>query len=132
MCFNAKKCYILSLKKKINTHYDLNGHTLEQVSSNPYLGLQISEDLKWKEHINNIFNKANSTLGFLRHNLQHCPQDRRKTAYITLVRYIMECGAIIWDPYTTTEINKLKSIQRRGARLQKITAQEKMVASLRC
>ena len=28
----------------------------------------------------------------------------------------MEYGAIIWDPYLTTEIDKLESIQRRGAR----------------
>jgi hypothetical protein len=35
--------------------------TLEQVPSNPYLGVQIQEDLKWKEHINNVTNKASST-----------------------------------------------------------------------
>ena len=104
------------MKKKSHRNYTLNNQVLEQVPSNPYLGLQISEDLKWKEHINNVTKKANSTLGFLRRNLQHCPRECRKTAYIALVRSIMEYGAIIWDPYTKQEITKLESIQRRGAR----------------
>jgi hypothetical protein len=45
MRFNATKCYIMSIKKKTHTFYQLGGHILEQVDSNPYLGLQISEDL---------------------------------------------------------------------------------------
>jgi hypothetical protein len=77
---------------------------LEQVPSNPYIGLQIAEDLKWKEHINNTCTKASSTLRFIWRNLQHCPRESRRTAYIALVRSIMEYGSIIWDPYTKQEI----------------------------
>jgi hypothetical protein len=85
MRFNAKKCYILiSMKKKSHHSYTLNNQILEQVPSNPYLGLQIVEDLKWKEHINNTCKKASSTLGFLRRNLQHCPRECRITAYKSL------------------------------------------------
>jgi hypothetical protein len=47
-------------------------------------------------------------LGFLRRNLQHCPRECRKIAYIALVRSIMEYGAIIWDPYNKNDINKLE------------------------
>jgi hypothetical protein len=111
MRFNAKKCYMLSLRKKIQGSYKLDGHTLEQVPSNPYSGVQIQEDLKWKEHINNVTKKASSTLGFLRRNLQHCSRECRKTAYIALVRSIMEYGAIIWDPYNKNDINKLENLQ---------------------
>ena len=110
-----KKCYMPSLRKKIQGSYKLYGHTLEQVPSNPYLGVQIQEDLKWKEHINNVTKKASFTLGFLRRNLQHCPRECRKTAYIALVQSIMEYGAIIWDPYNKNDINKLENLQRRGA-----------------
>ena len=37
MRFNAKKCYMQSLRKKIQGSYKLDGHSLEQVPSNPYL-----------------------------------------------------------------------------------------------
>jgi hypothetical protein len=52
------KSVILSMKKKKSHHsYTLNNQILEQVPSNPYLGLQIAEDLKWKEDINNTCKK---------------------------------------------------------------------------
>jgi hypothetical protein len=111
MRFNAKKCYILSIKNKSQHFYSLNGHILQQVQNNPYLGLQISEDLKWTTHIANVAKKANSTLGFLRRNLKYCPQECKKTAYISLVRSTMEYGGIIWDPYMETNINRLERIQ---------------------
>ena len=112
-----KSVISLSMKKKSHHSYTLNNQILEQVPSNPYvligLHVQIAEDLKWKEHINNTCKKASSTFGFLRRNLQHCPRECRRTAYIALVRSIMEYGSIIWDQQ---EITKLESIQRRGAR----------------
>ena len=114
-----KSVISLSMKKKSHHSYTLNNQILEQVPSNPYvligLHVQIAEDLKWKEHINNTCKKASSTFGFLRRNLQHCPRECRRTAKIALVRSIMEYGSIIWDPYTKQEITKLESIQRRGA-----------------
>lgn len=73
---------------------------------------QISPDLKWKEHINNISGKASSTLEKSKTVLQRM----QKTTYIALVRSILEYGAIIWDLHTKSDINKLKIIQRSGAR----------------
>ena len=54
-------------------------------------------------------------MGFLRRNLKYCPQECKKTAYISLVRSTMVYGGIIWDPYTDTNINRLERIQRQAA-----------------
>ena len=116
MRFNAKKCYLLSIKQRLSYFYSLNGHILQSVPQNPYLGLNISNDLKWSTHINSICSKASSTLGFLRRNLRHCSTDCRKNAYISLVRSTLEYGAIIWDPHNKADIDRLERIQRRGAR----------------
>lgn len=43
-------------------------HKLDHVEQSPYLGVMISNDLKWTAHIDKICNKANSTRGFLRRN----------------------------------------------------------------
>ena len=112
----AKKCYIFSIRNKSQRMYTLDGHILQQAQNNPYLGLQISEDLKWTTHVTNVAKKANSTLGFFRRNLRFCPKECKKTAYISLVRSTMEYGAIVWDPYTIGDINKLERIQQRAAR----------------
>ena len=73
MCFNASKCYILSIKEKLNFHYSLNSTILKRVTNNPDLGILFSQDLKWGDHIAKICKKANSTVGFLRRNLRNCP-----------------------------------------------------------
>ena len=49
-------------------------------------------------------------------NLQHCPKECRKNAYISLVKSVLEYGATIWDPYQKNDIEKLEKIERRGAR----------------
>ena len=75
--------------------------------------------MKWSTHINKVARKAQSTLGFLRRNLKHCTENCRKTAYISMVRSVMEYGATIWDPYQKGDIMKLERIQRRSIRFIK-------------
>ena len=116
MKFNATKCYILPIKQKSSHFYQLNGTILKEVDTNPYLGLNISKNLTWSNHINGVCKKASSTLGFLRRNLQNCPKQTRLTAYISLVRSLLEYGATIWDPHVKKDIDKLEKIQRQAAR----------------
>ena len=79
-----KKCYILSIRNKLSHFYQLNNAFLQQVTSSPYLGITIAEDLSWSTHISNICKKSNCTLGFLRRNLRNCTQDCKKDGiYIT-------------------------------------------------
>ena len=119
MRFNAKKCYVLSINNKSSRYYQLEKHTLQEVQDNPYLGLQISKDLKWSIHINNMCKKANATLGFLRRNLRNVPETCRKIAYVAPVRSIMEYGATIRNPYLKGDIDKLERIQNRAIRFAK-------------
>ena len=119
MRFNAKRCYILSVRQKSSHFYQLDGEILQQVDSNPYLGLTISEDLQWKTHITNITKKANSSLGFLRHNLKYCSEDCKRLAYIALVRSILEYGVVVWDSYQSRDIIAVGKVQRQAARFIK-------------
>ena len=116
MRFNASKCYILSLQSKSNFFYNLCNTILKTVPTNPYLGILLSEDMKWSAHIDKISKKANTTLGFLRRNLFRCPHACKKNAYISLIRSVLEYGAVLWDPYMKKDIDKLERIQRAAAR----------------
>ena len=69
MRFNVSKCYVVSIHRNHNPltyTYTLDNHFLEKVNNNPYLGVLISDDLKWATHINKICNRATSTRGFIR------------------------------------------------------------------
>ena len=116
MSFNARKCYIMSIKNKAPYFYKLKDHILETVTSIPYLGVTISDDLKWNQHVGSITKKASSTLGFMRRNLRSCPKECRKAAYFSLVRSKLEYAATVWDPYYQQDIDRLENIQRRAAR----------------
>ena len=122
MRFNATKCYIMSIHRNQNpfTHfYELNNHILSQVNDNPYLGVMISANMKWSTHIEKIYKKANSTLGFIRRNLKNCNIRFKETAYISLVRSVLDYSSTVWDPFLQKDIDRLESVQRSAARFVK-------------
>ena len=52
MKFKAAKCYMVSTNKGgVPYFYELNNHILQYVTSNPYLGVLISEYLTFETHI---------------------------------------------------------------------------------
>ena len=119
MHFNPIKCYVMRysrVKTPIGTPYTLCNHVLEVHTTNPYLGVLLSDDGKWGPHINAICNKANSTLGFLRRNLYNCPQQLKDTAYKALVRSKLEYASSVWSPHLAKDIKLLERIQHRAAR----------------
>ena len=119
MRFNAQKCYILSIRNKSSFFYQLNDHILQSVPSNPYLGVLLHENLSFSDHINKIAKRASSSLGMIRRNLQFCPLECRKAAYVSLVRSLMEYSSVVWDPHLQKDIDKLEAVQRRAARFIK-------------
>ena len=116
MRFNVQKCYVLSTKPRSHFYYSLGGTILKHLEQNPYLGIQISADLKWSTHMTDLGKKAGSTLGFLRRNLRNCPQECRRLAYVALVRSTLEYGEVVWDHYLKQDTEKLERIQRQAAR----------------
>jgi len=119
MKFNPSKCYILSTCKgnKLNPYlYSLCGCVLSNVQNSTYLGVTISENLQWNNHISAISAKACKILGFLRRNLKGCPRDLKQLAYFSLIRSKLEYASAIWDPHLEKDKDILNRTQRRGAR----------------
>ena len=119
MAFHPDKCNVLTITRKrrpIVREYNLHGHILEAVKSAKYLGCTISADLKWNEHIKNICNKANKTIGFLKRNLNINNNKIKETAYKSLVRPTVEYASSVWDPYHQNNKHRLEMVQRRAAR----------------
>ena len=122
MKFNPSKCSVLRVKRpraeEIASDYQLKRVTLGKVSSTPYLGVSISENLEWGGggQISKIVSKMNSTLGFLRRNLKGCPSKLRDIAYFSMVLSLLEYSCLVWDPYRQGDVDKLNKIQRAAAR----------------
>ena len=78
--------------------------------------MNLSHDLLWNDHVNEITAKTNKTLHFLRRNLRICSAKSKERAYKALVRPIVEYSAIVWDPCVAKNIKQVEMIQRRAAR----------------
>ena len=115
-----KKCHVVwvthARSHKITFDYKLGKNTLTALHSHGYLGVELSEDLKWNTHINHTVSKANRTLGVIRRNLKQCPRDIKAKAYSSIVGPKLEYAASVWDPYSDSNISALEAVQRRAAR----------------
>ena len=100
----------------MQTRYSLYNQELSVVPSTKYLGVTISQDLSWNNHISQVCSKANKTLGFVRRNLKINSPAIKAQAYKALVRPQMEYAATVWDPYTQKNKHQLEMVQRRAAR----------------
>ena len=62
MRFQPVKCNIMQITRKrttkINSSYNLEGTVLDNVEKIKYLGITITNDLKWKTHVSNICTKV--------------------------------------------------------------------------
>ena len=94
----------------IQHNYTLLGHEIAIKDRHVYLGVEIDNNLKWSSHMQTISNKPTKVLNFIKRNLYNCPADTKTTAYLTLVRSIMEYAAPVWGPFNTY------MLQRRAAR----------------
>ena len=96
--------------------YSLHNQTLENVLLAKYLGITISDNMDWGQHISVISSKATKTLGFLRRKLAFAPKSTKEVAYKTLVRPKLENAAPILSPYSKFQINQVEKVQRTAAR----------------
>ena len=120
MKFDVAKCHSLSvtkhpLPKQIIHDYALHNPVLENVPSAKYLGITVTDDLDWSQHINNVTSKATKTLGFIRRNLTLATKETKVAAYKALVRPQLEYAEPIWNSHHRTEINIIEKVQRTVA-----------------
>ena len=69
MKFNVAKCHSMRMTghppdKHLQFDYTLHQQRLEQVQSAKYLGITISDDFDWDQHISEISSKATKTAQF--------------------------------------------------------------------
>ena len=109
--------------------YDANNKEMDQKDScfiysggngpqkcQKYLGVTITNDLRWNTYVSNICTKTNWTLGFLSRNLYACPQEVKEAAYKGLMRPVLEYSGSVWDPSVVGLQNELKKVPNRAAR----------------
>ncbi len=121
MKFNPSKCVTMSISTRGTSKHTYNfcGKDLESVDSNPYLGIEISNNFSWNNQTQISAKKARQVLGVIRRNLWFCNEEVKTTAYKALVRPIMEYASAAWDPHTKVNSDTLNRVQKQAARFCK-------------
>ena len=86
-----------SVRKNVNyPTLSINGINIERVADFNFLGIQLSEDLKWSKHHNNISLKLTKTVGVLNRLKYDYPLAILKTLYNTLFLPHLNYGILLW------------------------------------
>ena len=110
------KSFNTSKRETLTSNYSLHGQTLETTSTNKYLGINISSDLSWSNHVEDVAARGNRTMGFLRRNFRECTPKVKTATYTTLVRPTLEYASAVWDPYKQKDAQLIEKVQRGAAR----------------
>ena len=116
MQLNINKCAILRCTRSsspILFDYIIDGKVISSTDQHTYLGITLHETMQWSHHIDIVCNKASKAL---RRILSECSTEVKSTAYLTLVRPIMEYATCVWYLYQKYLTNNTEKIQRRASR----------------
>jgi len=119
MALNADKCKTMRLTRRNNADkpsYSIHGKPLGVVQNYKYLGIMISSDLNWGDHVKFIASRASRLLGFIRRLVRCNDPQILINLFSTLCRPILEYGIPAWLPYQTGHCDTLEKIQKRLAR----------------
>ena len=92
---NKYKLSQKSLDYSKHMRYKQHDHALAKVTSAKYLGVPITEDLKWDSHINDTCSKPKRVLCFLRRFLNTKSVAIYQQSEFTLVRPLVEYASTV-------------------------------------
>ncbi|KAJ4441903.1 hypothetical protein ANN_11763 [Periplaneta americana] len=94
--------------------------TENEMKINVSKSIYLSNKLGWEEQVTNTTRKAWKALHFSMRILKKSNRKSKELAYKTLVRPIMECGAVGWGPYRQNQIDSIEKVQRKAAKYVKM------------
>ena len=100
-------------KSKERYTLDPNGEILKSVRNIKDLGIKISYDLSWSNHIHEVVNKGNKVLGVIKRVLWSNSVSEFSLLFKSLVRPILDYAAPMWCPFLLKDIVLLEKVQRR-------------------
>jgi hypothetical protein len=122
LTFSPNKCKCMSFcysknKQIINYTYVMDGTDIQKVNQFTDLGLVVTNNLSWDNHINTCIKKANQRLGFVKRTIGYsCSVEVKLMSYKSLIRPIVEYCSILWSGGTKKQLLKVESLQRRASK----------------
>lgn len=128
--FNPSKSesVIFSRKRNKPNHPNvfMDQEPIEEVNSHKHLGIFLSSDCTWHEHLKYIKSKAWTRINVMRKLKFKLDRKSLQVIYFTFIRPILEYADVVWNNCTQYEVNELEKIQIEAARI--VTGATKLVS----
>ena len=102
---------------KSNHQYYLSNAMLKCVDSYEDLGVIMSRDLSWSNHVDASVNKVNKVLGLLKRTVGSKNRDIFSVLYRSLVRRLLEYASPVWSPFLVKKNWPLKAYNKEHQEL---------------
>ena len=90
----------------------VEGVPLAYVNSVKYLGILITSNLSWSQHISNLHLKVRRLIGMLyRKFYKNAETNTLLQLYISFIRPHLEYCSAVWDPYLIKDMETLEKTQ---------------------
>lgn len=119
MNLNIEKCNHLRFTRKsaiTQESYKIKDTIITSVTEYKYLGVYLTQSLKWIKHVEYIITKASRMLYFIRRNFKDASTEVKETLYFMHVRSILDYACVVWDPHQEYLIERLEKLQNQAAR----------------
>ena len=117
---NPNKTKSLLITRKDNPNWPnvvFNNVIIEDEPSHTHLGITLSSNGGWRDHVNKIYQKAAYRLNLMRMLKHDIDRNSLTRFFISDIRPILEYGDIIWDNLNKNKSELLESIQLDAARI---------------
>ena len=106
------------LRKLNSPSVSVLDNQLDSVGSFKYLGVVLSSNFTWTEHVEHVISKVNQRLGLLRRIKHLLPYNARLLYYNSLVLPILDYADLVWgDKDNAVLMNNLQVLQNKAAKL---------------
>ena len=123
MILNEKKSKLMifnfSEKYQFGTRLELNGQNLDVVQKAKFLGVIITNDLKWDANTESLVKRANKRMELLRKVSSFgTSKDEKRNIYILFIRSILEQSCVVWhSSLTKANEEDLERVQKSAIRI---------------
>ena len=81
------------------------------------MGVNVSNHLKWRDHVDRMVGKVNRTPGMLKRTFESRQSKLWKDLFVSLVRPHLEYDVQTWNPHLQGDIEKIERVRRRATRI---------------
>ena len=119
MEFNPSKYNVVRVTRRrtpFKFQYKLHGKILETVDTTKYLGIYLSHDLRWNDHVNEITTKANKTFELSTPQSPHLLGQIQRTSIQSPSETDCRIQCYCLGPLRSYNVQQVEMVQRRAAR----------------